>query len=161
MKVITSLLVPVGCKPGQKQPWEMVAVLQVQLCGTNSCCWGRALRHKGRNAEMPCESIYTSVRTEPEMQPVPPKEGSLFFWASSLKIPFSITLGNDEPLGTDPVQGGAETSHSRTCFLWLWISRTWTPLCSALETSLGGQKATGPSVLWAGLFAISKWLWTL
>lgn len=72
------------------------------------------------------------------MQPAPPKEESLFSWAKSFKIPLSITLRNDEPLGTDPVWGEAETSRSRTYLLWPWISRTRTPLCSC-SCSLSGR----------------------
>lgn len=148
------MLVPVGCKPGQKQPWEMVAVLQVQLCGTNSCCWERALRHKGRNAEVPPEAIYTSMRTEPEMQPVPPKKEICSPGQAALRSHFLLLweMMSIWPLILFGGGEGTKTSCSRTYLLWPWISRTWAPLCSALETSLGGQKATGPSILWAGLF---------
>lgn len=157
-KVTVSLLPPVGCKPDWKIP------LRDGSWAAGAALWNKfefLLRHKVRNAEMPFESFHTSMRAEPAMQPMSPKEESFFSWTSSFEILFSVTLGSYESLGVDSVWGEAETSCGSPCLLWAWISRRWTSLWSALETSLGCQKGTGSSILWAGLFAISKLLWTL
>lgn len=146
----------------------MQAWLKIPLrggrCAAGEVLWNKIpqgiLRHKGRNTEMPSEFFHTSMRTKLAMQPVSPKEENLFFW-TSFKILFSITVGSYESLDIDSVRGEAETSRCSTCLLQPWISRLWTPWCSALETFPGCQKVIGLSILWAGLFAISKLLWTL
>lgn len=137
-----------GMQSLTENPWEVKGVLQVQP----SCCW---------NTRVEIQRCLLSPFMHPwglnqQCSLCLPKKKDFSHGQAVLRSYFLLLY---ESLGIISMWGEVETSHGCPCFLWPWISRIWTLLCCALEPSLECQKATGPSILWAGLFTMWKLLW--